>query len=74
MPSQLFIHAGEMTGRTFTIVDSMKQGIIDAGFVNVVEKTYKDPLGPWPADPKLREVGRWTLMGFEAGLEGYALC
>ncbi len=51
----------------------MKDKITEAGFVNVVEKVYKTPLGGWPADPKLRELGQWALLGFDIGLEGYAL-
>jgi hypothetical protein len=51
----------------------MKDKIVRAGFVNVVERTYKVPLGGWPADPRLRELGQWALLGFLSGLEGYAL-
>lgn len=51
----------------------MKQEITEAGFVNVTEQTYKVPLGGWPADVKLRELGQWALLGFNTGLEGYAL-
>lgn len=69
----LFVQAGQITGQTFTIIDSMKQGIQDAGFVNIHEQVWKVPLGTWAADPKQRELGYWTLYGFETGLEGYAL-
>jgi hypothetical protein len=51
----------------------MRKGIEDAGFVNVVEKVFKTPIGPWAADPKLRDLGQWALLGFDVGLEGYAL-
>jgi hypothetical protein len=51
----------------------MKEEIENAGFVNVVEKVFKAPIGPWPADPKLQELGRWTLLGFDTGLEGFVL-
>ncbi|PSS22460.1 hypothetical protein M430DRAFT_65619 [Amorphotheca resinae ATCC 22711] len=71
--SGLFREAGEITGQTFTIAETMKEEIENAGFVNVVEKVYKAPLGPWPADPKLQELGRWTLLGFDTGLEGFVL-
>jgi hypothetical protein len=49
----------------------MKSNIEQAGFVNVVEKIFKVPLGRWPADHKLRELGMWALLGFDTGLEGY---
>lgn len=51
----------------------MTQGIIEAGFSNVVEKLFKVPIGGWPADKKLREIGQWTLLGIDTGLEGYLL-
>jgi len=43
------------------------------GFVNVVERVFKVPIGGWPADPKLRELGQWTLLEFVTGIEGYAM-
>ena len=51
----------------------MTKEIEKAGFVNVVEKVYKTPIGGWAADPKLRELGDWALLGFDVGLEGYCL-
>ena len=51
----------------------MKETIQEAGFVNVVEKVFKTPLGGWAADPKLREIGRWVLLEFDISLEGYAM-
>lgn len=50
----------------------MKQEI-EKEFVNVVETTYRVPIGGWPADPDLRELGKWALLGFDEGLEGNAL-
>jgi hypothetical protein len=38
---QLMIQAGEITGKTFMIVETMKEQIQEAGFVNVVERVYK---------------------------------
>ena len=51
----------------------MKSDIIDAGFINIHEKVIKAPIGSWPADPNLRELGQWVLLGFDTGLEGYTL-
>jgi hypothetical protein len=70
---QLFTKVGEITGQSFRISDTMRDNIKEAGFVNVVEKVFKTPLGGWPADPKLKEIGRWTLLGFDIGLEGYVM-
>ena len=35
-----------------------KQRLIDAGFVNVVEKEFKWPINQWPKDPKMKELGK----------------
>ncbi|OWP05388.1 methyltransferase [Marssonina coronariae] len=70
---RLFAEASEITGQDFRISDVMAQKIAESGFVNVVERVYKVPLGGWAADRKLRELGRWALLAFETGLEGYSL-
>jgi hypothetical protein len=70
---QLFTQVGEITGQSFRISDTMRDNIKEAGFVNVVEKVFMTPLGGWPADPRLKEIGQWTLLGFDIGLEGYVM-
>ena len=67
------IKAGEKMGKTFIIRDLMKEYVIDCGFANVVEKRYKMPIGPWPADKKLKEVGRWHRFETDRGLEGWIM-
>ncbi|KAH8794129.1 methyltransferase-like protein [Hyaloscypha finlandica] len=69
----LFEQAGNITGCTFQISESMKPMIAASGFENVTETVIKTPIGGWAADPKLRELGRWALLGFDIGLEGYAM-
>lgn len=70
---QLFTEVGEITGQSFRISDTMETAIQEAGFVNVVEKVFKTPMGCWPSDQKLKEIGKWALLGFDIGLEGYAM-
>jgi hypothetical protein len=72
-PPQLFEQAGDLTGCTFQISESMKPMIAASGFENVTETVIKTPIGGWAADPKLRELGRWALLGFDIGLEGFAM-
>lgn len=62
------VEAGEKMGKTFRILDPQKDYIIQAGFVNVIEKRYKMPLRPWAADKKLKEVGRWHLLEAYQGI------
>ncbi|KAG4433708.1 hypothetical protein IFR05_010817 [Cadophora sp. M221] len=71
--SRIFIGAGETMGRTFTIARDSKRLLEEAGFVDVVEKKYKIPVGPWIEDPKWKEIGRWDLLFLTTGLEGMAL-
>jgi len=59
-------------GRPFTILlDKLqRKGIEEAGFTNIHEVDRKVPMGGWPLDPKLAEVGRFVQFGFENDLEG----
>jgi hypothetical protein len=71
--NNLFAECGEKMGKTFKVADRIKQQIIDAGFVDVVEKKWKVPIGGWSSDPKLKRVGLYTLLFLEESLEGFAL-
>lgn len=51
----------------------MSSKIAQAGFTNLHEKTYKTPLGEWSSDPKLQELGKWNLLQFDVGLEGFSI-
>jgi len=43
------------------------------GFVEIQEQVIKVPLNPWPADPFLKDVGRWYNLGLTQGLEALTL-
>lgn len=45
----------------------------DAGFVNVVERVFYTPIGPWPSNRQLREVGLYWRAVLVEGLEAIAL-
>jgi hypothetical protein len=52
----------------------MQKDLIDAaGFVNTSERRFKMPLGPWAADKKLKEIGRWHLLEAYQGIEGWTM-
>ena len=55
------------------ICENMTSLIQEAGFVDVVEKRFIWPIGPWSSDPKLKEVGRWNLLNWEEGMEGWVM-
>jgi hypothetical protein len=45
----------------------------DAGFVNVVHRRYRVPIGAWARDPVLKEVGTWNWRQVWNGLEGLSM-
>jgi hypothetical protein len=50
-----------------------KDYIASAGFVDVTETRYRLPIGPWQTDSTGRELGRYNMLNFLEGIEGYAL-
>jgi len=71
--SQNAIRVATMTGKTFEIAENMAGLLREAGFTDVVEKRFKWPVGPWSSDPKLKEIGRWNLLNWEEGMEGWVM-
>ena len=71
--SRIFLEAGEKMGKTFRIANRAKEYITQAGFVDVVEKKYKMPIGDWSIDPKFKKIGLYNLLYCVQGLEGFAL-
>lgn len=47
--------------------------IKDAGFQNVRHQKFKFPIGPWPKDRRLKELGLWNVVQALEGLEGFSL-
>jgi hypothetical protein len=45
----------------------------DAGFVNIVHKRYRVPIGPWARNATLKEVGGWNMRQVLNGLEGLSM-
>jgi hypothetical protein len=71
--SRIFITAGEWMGKTMKIANDAARLVKQAGFVDVEEKWYKLPVGRWPKDPKLRELGFWNYHYCSQGFEGWAM-
>jgi hypothetical protein len=42
---EVSLRAGDAFGKTLRVVDEMKQNMIEAGFIDVVEHRYKWPIG-----------------------------
>ncbi|KAI1394160.1 S-adenosyl-L-methionine-dependent methyltransferase [Hypoxylon trugodes] len=71
----LFEEGGRKLGQSFTLIsdDTQRKAVEAAGFTNVVVKDLKAPIGGWPANPKLKELGQWYQYVFEQDLEGYVM-
>ncbi|KAJ5093686.1 hypothetical protein N7456_009547 [Penicillium angulare] len=68
-----FIGCSRRANRSLTIQETMRKSIEKAGFTDIQEKVYKVPVGPWPRDKVLKELGRLNHEHWSAGMEGYAM-
>ncbi|CAN8098367.1 unnamed protein product [Discula destructiva] len=53
------LEAGQKMGRDFNAAKKFKRWLIEAGFVDVVEKQFLSPVNGWPVDPKDQHIGNW---------------
>jgi hypothetical protein len=51
----------------------LENWVKEAGFVNVVAKVFPLPLGTWPKDKRLKEIGAFNLISVLDNLEGVTL-
>ncbi|RYP28266.1 hypothetical protein DL767_007296 [Monosporascus sp. MG133] len=52
---------------------SLEKWVKEAGFKNVTHHRFRFPIGPWPRDPKMKEIGMYNLSQVLQGLEGFSL-
>jgi hypothetical protein len=52
---------------------SWKDQVGRIGFVEVKEVVYKLPMGPWPKDKRLKEIGAVERMMLLEGIEAYTV-
>ena len=71
--NKLATESSDRFGKTFLVQEMMRENIERAGFVDIVEKNYKWPIGGWSNDPKLKEIGKWNLHHWYEGLEGWSM-
>lgn len=70
---KITLEAGDAMGKDFRIHEQVKGYLDAAGFEDVVEQSYKLPIGSWSVDPHLREIGRWNEVRWRQGIEGWSL-
>lgn len=71
--SEKLLELGEKRGMTFNVADRCTGWIKDAGFQNVDFKSFKAPIGKWPKDKMLKEVGICNYLYCYEACEGWAL-
>ncbi|KAI8687668.1 hypothetical protein NCS55_00018700 [Fusarium keratoplasticum] len=73
--AKLYEAGGAETKRPFFVQQEnlQEKGIEAAGFTDMKVVDYKLPVGGWPKDPKLAEVGRFVKLTMENDIEGYTL-
>ena len=69
----LAAEASQAFGKNVLVAPLIKNMIREAGFVNVVEKQYKWPIGEWPVDRRLKDIGRWNMKHWLEGLDAWTL-
>lgn len=65
--------AGNLLSSRFDIAPELSSLVQAAGFEDVTERKIKQPLGAWAKQKKMKEMGQWTLVIMESGLEAYGL-
>lgn len=51
----------------FDVTPLLSEWLTTAGFENYKETSYTLPVGPWPADKKLKELGNYFKVQFLEG-------
>ena len=67
------LEMGMRWGKGFDAWEIIKEKMESAGFVDVVETKMKWPIGGWPKDRRLRELGLWNAVRLDTGIEGYVM-
>ncbi|KAJ5683372.1 hypothetical protein N7462_006537 [Penicillium macrosclerotiorum] len=68
-----FDAAANKSGKPMDLINTMRASIEKAGFIDVHEKSVKWPIGPWPRDKTLKDLGLVNLNHWLTGMEGYTM-
>jgi hypothetical protein len=74
--SEMMITVGNAVkamGIEFCPASKIRERVIEAGFTDVIERTLKLPIGPWPQNQLLRKVGTYFLAVIQDGLQAIAM-
>lgn len=61
------------TGGIFTVTGNMRPQMEAAGFVDIVERRFKVPLGPWSSNPVYQNLGYFFELFWRSGCHGWMM-
>lgn len=67
------IRAGAMLGYPLDVGRQLPDLLRSAGFVDITTRTEIWPIGTWPKDQKLKEIGRWAKVGSDESAYPFAV-
>ncbi|KAL2198336.1 S-adenosyl-L-methionine-dependent methyltransferase [Corynascus similis CBS 632.67] len=67
------LEAARKIGREPCPGPKLEGWVKDAGFTNVTHHRFRFPIGTWPKDPKMKQVGMYNISQVMTGLEGFSL-
>lgn len=71
---ELVNQAAAKAGRSLQLMNpSMRDLVTTANFGSYKETEMKLPLGTWPSDHKLKEMGAWFALSTQSGFSAYGL-
>ncbi|KAH7241257.1 S-adenosyl-L-methionine-dependent methyltransferase [Fusarium tricinctum] len=72
---KIFIEGGKKLGNSFEVYEHelQRKAMEAAGFVDIQQFEYKSPIGGWPKDPEMKELGQYGKLAFLADPEGFVL-
>ncbi|KAJ4002759.1 hypothetical protein NW766_012689 [Fusarium irregulare] len=72
---KFFVEGGRKIGRPFTVFEDrlQRKAMEEAGFVDIEERNFKNPVGGWPKEPEAKVVGQYTQAAFEEDGKGTVL-
>ncbi|KAI5857060.1 S-adenosyl-L-methionine-dependent methyltransferase [Tricharina praecox] len=70
---ELAVEASVKSGRPLDIAGNVGGWMKRTGFVNVSEKPFKVPYGPWPKGERMKMIGKLMCVNVLEGLEGFTL-
>ncbi|KAK7424223.1 hypothetical protein QQZ08_008711 [Neonectria magnoliae] len=70
---QLMHEASVKFGRAFQEIEPLRAMMSEIGFADVVQTRRKWPTNTWPQDPRHKELGAWSRMNLDGGLEAFTM-